>query len=119
MSEPFLEKTSGQMTGTLTDETGAVVPAASLTTLTLTLFDLASGTILNSRDAQNVLNTNNVTVSALGVLVWTIQPADNAIVNDNLARETHRALFQWTWSAGAKSGKGYQDLVVENLAKVT
>ena len=45
-----------RFTATIVDETGAVLPAASLATLTLTLYDLASFTIINSRNAQNVLN---------------------------------------------------------------
>lgn len=116
------EKCTAVYTATIKDENGVALASASLTTLTLTLYDQASGTIINSRDAQDILNTHNVTVSALGVLVWTMQPADNAIVGTSVAagyRERHVALFQWTWSAGTKAGK-YEVLIdVEQLVKVT
>ncbi len=108
-------------TATLQDETHTAIPGSSLTTLTLTLYDQASGSILNSRNRQNVLNANNVTVTEAGVLAWTMQPADNAIVNLSVAagaRERHVALFEWTWAAGAKAGKYEVFFDVQNLTKV-
>lgn len=111
------EKTTARYTATLVDETDAVVPASSLSTLTLTLFDEAAGTIINSRNAQDVLNTNGVTVSAAGALVWTMDPADNAIVSAIKGLEAHRAMFAWTY--GSKGGKHEVRILVENLAKVS
>ena len=65
---------------TIQDEDGNGIAAASLDALTLTLYLRgAPTTIINSRDGQDVLNANNVTVSAAGVLEWTMQPADNEI----------------------------------------
>jgi len=107
---------------TIKDESGNPVAASSLTTLTLTLYDLASGTMINSRSAQDVLNHNDVTINASGVLIWTMQPADNVIVSASLsagAIERHVALFQWTWgTGGAKAGKYEVQIDVQNLAKV-
>jgi hypothetical protein len=65
-------------TATLRDKDGAAIAAASLTSLSLTLTDAHSGGVVNSRNAQNVLNANNVTVNSSGGLVWTIQIADVA-----------------------------------------
>lgn len=113
------EKTTHVYTATIKDENGTVVPAASLTTLTLTLYAKQSGTIINSRSAQNILNANNVTVNSSGVLTWTMQPDDNAIVNSALLTESHIALFEWTYSSGSKYGKHEIELVVSNLTKVT
>ena len=97
------ERTAAQYTATIKDQTGTAIPAASMTALTLTLEDVGSGTILNSRTAQNILNANNVTVSAGGVMVWTMQPADNAIVSTTAAHgstETHRATFKVSYGSG-------------------
>lgn len=133
MSAPCLEQTTVRMRGLLLDETGATVTTATLTAFTLTLFDLATGTILNSRNAQTVLGASGVSVNGVtlydtlqtdpqdGViynLLWLVTPADNTIVDDAVKYETHRALFQWTWSAGTKKGKHYEDLKVENLQTV-
>jgi hypothetical protein len=116
---PLNEKTSSEITGQLQDETGAGVPAASLTSFTLTLYDLNTGQILNSRNAQNVLNANGVTVDSNGNVVWTLSPADNAIVTDALGVETHIALFQWTWAGGLKGANVEVAIPVRNLAKVS
>jgi hypothetical protein len=46
------------------------IPGSTLTTLTLTLYcEDADLTIVNSRDSQNVLQTNGVTVDEFGALV--------------------------------------------------
>jgi len=114
------ERCTAKYTATIEDESGTALAAASLTTLTLTLYDRETGTIINSRSAQNVLNANNVTVSAAGVMVWSMQPADNAIVGSPAAGqpEIHIALFEWTWASGAKAGKYEVQIDVTQLTKV-
>ena len=117
-----LEKTTPRYTFTITDDELNPLPAASLTTLTLTLYVInADGTvtILNSRNAQNVLNANNVTISAQGLGVWSVQVLDTTMVVATLPFETRIALWQWTWSAGAKAGKHELNLVVKNLSQVS
>src|SRR5687768_6325182 len=85
------------------DQAGAAVPAASLSAATLTLVDLdtyvqgsPSEGIINARDAHNVLNANQVTISAAGHVVWTMQPGDNPIVTSRRQIERHRAMFRFT-----------------------
>ena len=114
------ELTTPKYTATITDDDGVALPAASLTTLVLTLYVVKSdGTIgyVNSRNAQNVLNANNVTVSAAGAVVWSVQTADTTLI-ESLPFERHIALFEWTWSAGAKAGKHEVVLNVQNLTEV-
>lgn len=113
------EKTTGRYTATIVDGDGNAITLAVLTTLTLTLFDENSKVIINSRDGQNILNANNVTVSAGCVLVWTIQALDNPILDDSLDTELHIALFQWTYNGGADSGKHSVGLRVLNFEKVS
>ena len=115
----ILEKTTRVYTATVEDEAGVAIPGTSLTTLVLTLYSLHTGTVINSRNAQNVLNANNVTVDANGLLTWTMQPADNQILDNALTSERHTALFEFTYSSGAKSGKHEVVFVVDNLTKVT
>lgn len=117
---PVIEKGSGQFTAVIVGNDGVTpLSSAVLLTLTLTLYATkADGTdaIINSRNAQNVLNANNVTVDTLGNLIWVIQPNDTALV-ENIPFERHIGLFQWTWPAGA--GKREVILVVQNLNEVT
>jgi hypothetical protein len=108
-------------TATIQDEANDPLLLTDLTTLTLTLYDKTTGSIINSRDDQDVKNTNGVTVSAGGVLVWTMSPADNVIVGapSRNQPEQHVALFEWTWDTGTKAGKYEVQIDVEQLTKVT
>jgi hypothetical protein len=116
---PINERTSARYTATLTDETGAPIDGTALDTATLTLYDVATEAVINSRSAQNVKNTNGVTISALGALVWVLSPADNAIVGTG-AIENHVALFTFTWGGtGAKACTHDVTIRVRNLAFVT
>tara|TARA_R100000808_G_C2154987_1_gene166576 strand:+ start:8339 stop:8731 length:393 start_codon:yes stop_codon:yes gene_type:complete len=116
------EGTLAKYTATITDEAEAAIGSSSLTTLTLTLYDAETGTIINSRDDQNVLNTNNVTVDSAGLLTWLIQPGDNAIIGTRRRAgmyEKHVALFEYTWSSGSKASKHELTLEIRQLDKVT
>lgn len=114
------EQTTPKYTATLRDDAGAVLPAASVVTFTLTLYVIKTdGTIayVNSRNAQNVLNTNNVTLDAAGLVTWSVQVADTTLV-ESLPFERHIALWEWTWDGGAKAGKHEVILNVQNLTEV-
>lgn len=94
--------TTGEARYTLRDNDGAVIPVANLSALTLTLRDAKSGSIVNSRNAQSVLNANGVTVNSSGALVWTIAIADTTLLDASLESEEHVAEFLFTTSAGLK-----------------
>lgn len=99
----FRERQSGDYECTVKDKSGNAIPLAKVTALTLTLIDVGSGTVINSRDNQDVLNDNNVTLHATsGLLTWDIRPADNAIVGTVCAGRTqrHRATFEIFWTDG-------------------
>lgn len=114
-----LEGETPTYSATLTDDTGAVLPAAALSTLTLTLYVITTnGTItyLNGRNQQNVLNANNVTVTAAGLVTWSIQVADTTLV-EAIAFERHIALWEWGWGTG-RAGKHELVLTVKALNEV-
>lgn len=101
---PVPERATQKFTATVKDENGAAIPGASLTTLTLTLYETTTQQIINGRDAQNVLNANGVTVDSAGLLTWVMAPLDNQHLG--LARpELHVALFEWTYDSGNKRGQ--------------
>jgi len=112
------EGASALYTATLLDETGAVIDGTALDSLVLTVYDVDSGAILNSRNAQNVKNANGVTITALGALAWTLAPADNAILGKG-ATERHAAYFLATWASGAKKCPHEMTWLVRNLTKAT
>ena len=119
--EGIKEKTTRTYEATLKDELGAVIPAASITTLLLTLYSLNSPTlaIVNARNQQSLLNANNGTVDANGLFKWEMQILDNQVLDSTLTTEIHRGLFEVTWAAGTKAHKHEVDFHVQNLNKVT
>lgn len=112
----FNEGSSALYTATLTDETGAVIDGTALDSLTLTVCNTATLAIVNSRAAQNVKNTNGVTVTALGALTWLMAPADMVILNPLLAYEGRTALLVATWASGTKQMTHTFTWTVRNLA---
>ena len=120
--DKFLEETSATFTATLlSDKTDplSTISAVNLVSLTMTLYDKCSGTIINTRENQDILNTNDVTVDANGLLTWNIQPEDTIIVGENVLDgeyEEHIALITWVWSDG--TGREEISMKVEQLDKV-
>jgi len=121
LTDEILEQTTPVITATVRDEAGVAISGVNLTTLTLTLYSRndPSYPIINTRDAQDVLNVNNVTVDANGLLTWALQSGDTTMYDESLDIETHRAVFEWTYNAGARNGKYMIDMPIRNLAKVT
>lgn len=100
------EDTSGRYTALLIDEAGDELPASSIVTATLSLFDSTlnddSMTVyVNSREAQNVLNVNDVTIDEFGNLTWDFAPEDMPKLQTHTP-ETHKAVWTLTWSGGNK-----------------
>jgi hypothetical protein len=95
------EKNSAFVEGDVVDEQGDAVTLASVTAFVVTIYDDASGDIINSRDAQSILNVNGGTFHATtGHFSFTFADLDNPIVAPTLARgarETHTALLDLRW----------------------
>ena len=120
LADNILEGTTPNITATIQDEDGTALADTDLDTLTLNLYNLddEDNTVINSRTDQDVLNSNNVTVSDAGALVWSVQALDTIIVGTSLV-ERHRAVFKWTYSSGTKAGSHIIDMAIRNLEKVT
>lgn len=112
------ERIGAVYTATLKDADEVPITKANLTAITLTLYNVADGTIINSRENQDVKDANNVTIHATtGLLTWNMQPEDNAIVSGALL-ERHRALWKYTHTQSGSPGKHEFDFFVRNLTKV-
>lgn len=104
------ENQSARVAFTLLDEDDVGVGPSRLLTATLTLIDLETERIINSRNAQNVINANNVTITEEGRVTWDLQGeadnvlvrGDNGLVRWNQQMERHRARFYFTWAQGGQ-----------------
>jgi hypothetical protein len=90
----YLPNATAQFTETITDATGAVVVDTDIATATITL--KRGATVINSRNAQDALNANDVTIDSSGLLTWSVQVADVS----STTRVEHRADFLITTNAG-------------------
>lgn len=84
---------------------GSRVPLSDVSAFTLTIFDQQSSAIINSRNAQNVLNTAGGSYSADGDVEVTFGSDDNVIVAAASDRppdylETHIAVLDITYAGG-------------------
>jgi hypothetical protein len=120
------ERASAILSWNVEDEDGQAVSNAAIETMTLTLYDVSSNTIINSRNDQDILGPgktgiNNVDITSGGSVTWYLQPDDNIIVNSS-AWEYHTALIEWTWNPGdgkgSRQGRQEVPILVENLNRV-
>ena len=110
------EGTASKYSCTVVDETDTAIEPASMTTMVLTIYDQATDAdIVTARD---VLNANGGVLGAGGAFSYVFTAADNTIQGTDSV-EKHIALFEWTFNAGARSGKHAIKLMVENLGKVS
>jgi hypothetical protein len=119
---PVPSAESAVFTGVLYQSDGVTpIAVGMLQTLSLTLVDVVTRAVINSRDDQNVLNQGNgVTVDVTlgtGALKWIISPADNPFVRTapppSLGEvEQHEAVFKWTWSEGGTPQSSAQKVFI-------
>ncbi len=115
--DPVPEKSSRRYRTTLVDHDGQPVDPASMQSIALTLRDVKTGTIINNRDAQSVLNTNGGTFSAGGVFTMLFSAVDTTMVEGASGSRHHRrATFQMVYYLGAENHEVI--FVVQNLADV-
>jgi hypothetical protein len=116
---PVYENTTRIYTATLESEEGVPIGASQISAMTLTYYEMSTGEIVNGRNEQHVLNANNVTVHASsGLLTWTLQPDDTAMLLSDAMQEIHRALFEWSWDVPTRYDKHIVDILIQNLEKV-
>lgn len=117
---------SGFVRATLRDQDGALVPSATYTTFTVTVYELTTGKIVNGRDHQDALGAapgqlgaNGVTLGAVdGSWRWDWTSADAQPLPELLGRDVnvHIATFRRTWG---DEGRGDSFDVRLEIGKVT
>jgi len=92
------EGASAILTTTIKDLDGNALAPADLDSLTLTLRDEPTRSIINERDDQDVLNANGGELTPEGAFSLRLDPDDTIVVNDALTLEWHEALLTWVWT---------------------
>ena len=104
----LLQDTTGIYSFEMVDQNGAAIDVSQLETITLTYYDKETRQIINTREAKNILQANNVIITTVAgppivtTLRWEIQQEDTIIIDARRELETHIALFEWTWATTRK-----------------
>lgn len=122
---PLPENTTPILRAKIVDELGGPLSGDVLLTLTLTIYNRDTGTIINGRDHVNILNANGGVVYdayendvLVSRLLFQLTANDMAILEDSLPGEGRVALLEWSWNGGASRGKHEVWFTVENLEMV-
>lgn len=121
LAEVIAERTSWCVRLTLQKPDGAggytPITLAELSTLTLTLYNLADLTIINGVNDTDVKNVGRGALHATsGVLTLTFDDADSIIAT--ASGEYHVALIEATYNSGTRSLRQEVIFAVRDLAKV-
>lgn len=120
--EPFAEKTRQRLDFIVRDDDAVEIPGANLDEVKLTLYNESDGTIINSRNAIDVLLSGELTVDGSGAGVMLFTPDDNPIIGTDPvpSQEVHVAQFDYKWDADPlKIGRHLVRFQVVNLLKTT
>ena len=92
-----LDGTSRRVSMQLVDCDGDSIAKSVVTSLTLSIVD-CEGNYINSRNGQDILDTNGGSLSSAGVLTLKLSTADNALQSTSESKEyhKHRVLWQFT-----------------------
>lgn len=92
------EGESGSITASVQDKAGNPLTKAELTSLTISIVDLKSDTVINNRNNQTILDANNGTVAVDGTLTFKLQPQDTINVGSpRNSLEERQVTISWTW----------------------
>lgn len=111
----IIEGTTPILELVIKDENDNRLAASALDTVTLTYFDARTKAIINSRNAQDVLNDNSVTIDSNGNLLWFLLAADTAASDPEPDEAVRRlvARFIWTWTdTGSRPRVGQEDIEI-------
>lgn len=115
--EAVSEQSTSLYATQLKDEAGANIELASISTMTLTMQD-ALGNVVNSRNAQSVLNANGGTVSSSGAFTFTVTPSDTTRAADGGDPQVRHMTFIVTHSGGKKAPHQVT-FYIKNLAGIS
>lgn len=101
ISKPLPEGSSRPYETVFVDRSGQPIDSGSVTAIAVTLVDVESGWIVNSRNAQNVLGANGGALSAGGVFTLQLTPNDTVSIGTGKFQE-RRMTFSVTYTLGVE-----------------
>jgi len=109
ITTPVAAGTSSSLQLQLTGQHDEELADADLDTVTLTLLDRKTRTVINGRDEEDVYNANGGAVDSSALLMVDLLPEDNSMLGSGY-REEHVAILRWTWG-GSPENRGIKQIV--------
>lgn len=101
-SEAITEGSTALYSCTLTDTAGTAISSGAVSAITATLRDVQTDAVINSRDAQSVLNANGGTLASGGAFSLVLSATDNIQAAGNTrALQARRLTLEVTYDDGA------------------
>lgn len=117
---PYAAGSAPAYYGQIVTQTGAGIPAADISVLTLSIVDTLTGAVINNASQVNILNTGRGTVDASGNLVVQLETGDTSLSEEPGATAVQRSLvLDWTYAiplGESGSGRHQVNFVVVALA---
>ncbi len=107
-----------KLSGTITDEDGVGIDGGTLTTQTVTIYDVQSGTMILD---HAVPGTSGLSISSLGVWTLTIKSTWMTITDTNLRSgnyERHRVLMQFATAIAGQAFNHEFDIIVRKVGEL-
>lgn len=130
--QEIMEGATWRFSTTLRDEAGTVIPGSSLATCLLTIYDTATGELIESEPGPlpceriSIKNTGRATISSQGVLVLTLRgetdslllPSDTNILDDTKSYELRTLLIEYSWPASPTKADAIEVVIrIRNLVR--
>lgn len=114
---PVAAATTPVYAAQLVDATQTPVPGSALDTLTLSIVDTLTGTVINSCNQVNILNTGRGSIDDLGNLLITLEVGDTSLPETPTPNRISRSLIiDWSVNSGATVGRHEAQFIVVNLS---
>lgn len=94
------ERVSFRLGGTIKNAAGVAIAGSALTTATLTIYDVVTGTPVTGYDDRDVKSL----IGADGVYAIDVLPIGSSILNPKRPEEAKVALLEFTYNSGAEGG---------------
>lgn len=113
---PFAANTTPVYTCKIVDGTGAGIPAADFSSLTLTIVDTLTGVVINSCSQDNILNTGRGTIDDDGNLTIMLGTLDTSMSEVPSASKVQRSLvIDWV-TLTELAGRHQVNFILSRLA---
>lgn len=110
------EQSTARYACTLVDHTGTAIDSSAVSAIVATLKDPSDETVINSRAAQSVLNTNGGTMGSAGAFALVLSTLDT-IARGTATLQPRRLTLMVTYTDGVLTHE--VDFLVRALADIT